>query len=228
MVVLEPAKRRIRPLDRRCCCCKLCWLPVARTPSELRRPSCTVSENTDVDIVDAVESPRFLPALPTPLDEVVVADESLRENIEYPNDESLSFDSINDFSWSSLLSGGARRRLHRIDRNNANMKKNVAIIAQPPFVRWTVSFYFAWFLTRTHTLYHNFGFILQSIPLVASTLYNSIQLIYSVVSSLLRVFVWQFVCVYLISSPLENHQISSHFVCMFVEKVKTLRSTDRN
>lgn len=90
-------------------------------------------------MVDAVESPRFLPAineplaaLPTPLDDVVVADESLRENIECPNDDSLSFDSINDFSWSSLLSGGARRRLHRIDRKNANIKKNVAIIAQPP------------------------------------------------------------------------------------------------
>lgn len=147
MVVREPANRRMRPLDRRCCCCccKLCWLPVARTLSELLRPSCTVSEKTDVDIVDAVESPRFLPAmyeplvaLPTPLDDVVVADESLRENIEWPNDDNLSFDSISDFSWSSLLSGGARRRLHRIDRKNANIKKNVAIIAQQPaaFLCW--------------------------------------------------------------------------------------------
>lgn len=162
MVVREPANRRIRPLDRRCCCwCKLCWLPVARTPSELRRPSCTVSENTDVDIVDAVESPRFLPALneplaafPTPLDDVVVADESLRENIEWPNDDNLSFDSINDFSWSSLLSGGARRRLHRIDRKNANIKKNVAIIAQPPFVWWSISLY--WVLRRALYTLHLF------------------------------------------------------------------------
>lgn len=156
MVVREPAKRRIRPLDRRCCCwCRLCWLPVARTPSELRRPSCTVSEKTDVDIVDAVESPRFLPAmneplaaLPTPLDDVVVADESLRENIECPKDDSLSFDSINDFSWSSLLSGGTRRRLHRNDRKNANIKKNVAIIAQSPFECWSISFYLSLFRTR--------------------------------------------------------------------------------
>lgn len=98
-------------------------------------------------MVEAVESPRFLPAineplpgLPTPLDDVVVADESLRENIEWPNDDSLSLDSINDFSCSSLLSGGARRRLHRIDRKNANIKKNVAIIAQPPFDLSSISF----------------------------------------------------------------------------------------
>lgn len=142
IVVREPANRRIRPLDRRCCCC-----PIVRTPSELRRPSVwTVSEKTDVEMVDAVESPRFLPtpgtneplaalqpALPTPLDDVVVADESLRENIEWPNDDNLSFDSINDFSCSSLHSGGGeRRRLHRIDRINANIIKNVAIIAQSP------------------------------------------------------------------------------------------------
>lgn len=63
IVVRVAANRRIRPLDLRCCCC-----PIARTPSELRRPSVwTVSENTDVDIVDAVESPRFLPAIKEPL-----------------------------------------------------------------------------------------------------------------------------------------------------------------
>lgn len=52
-----------------------------RVLSELRRASVlgAISENTDVDIVDAVESPRRLNA---PLDDVVVADESLRENIE--------------------------------------------------------------------------------------------------------------------------------------------------
>lgn len=109
-------------------------------------------------MVDAVESPRFLPAinepqaalqptLPTPLEDVVVADESLRENIEWPNDDNLSFDSINDFSRSSIQNGGGeRRRLHRIDRINANIKKNVAIIAQSPhLIQITVcsiSFYF--------------------------------------------------------------------------------------
>lgn len=110
-------------------------------------------------MVDAVESPRFLPAineplaalqpaLPTPLEDVVVADESLRENIEWPNDDNLSFDSINDFSCSSLQSGGGeRRRLHRIDRINANIKKNVAIIAQTPhliqIILCSISFYFS-------------------------------------------------------------------------------------
>lgn len=146
IVVREPAKRRIRPLLRRCCCeCKLCWLPVARIPSELRRPSCTVSENTDVDVVEAVESPRRLknePPLPfTPLDDVVVADESLRENIDWPSDDNLSLDSTTDLSWSSLLRAGARRRLQRIERINANIKKNVAIIAQPQCSDWPLSFY---------------------------------------------------------------------------------------
>lgn len=93
IVVREPAKRRMRPLDRLGCAFAG---PTARTPSELRRPSvCTVSENTDVDMVEAVESPRRLPLTnvpdalataqtpaPPPLDDVVVADESLRENIE--------------------------------------------------------------------------------------------------------------------------------------------------
>lgn len=156
IVVRDPAKRRMRPLDRRGCAFAG---PTARTPSELRRPSvCTVSENTDVDMVEAVESPRRLPLInvpdalataqppaPTPLDDVVVADESLRENIEWPSDDSLSFDSINDFSCSSF-SGGARRRLQRIDRKNANIRKNVAIITRPKCL-WLL---FSCFALRSH------------------------------------------------------------------------------
>lgn len=92
-IVVRGANLRILPLDRR-------WL-FNRVPSELLRPSDNCcSENTDVDIVDAVESPR---RLNVPLDEVVVADESLRENIEWrdwPSEDSLSLDSVADeFDW---------------------------------------------------------------------------------------------------------------------------------
>lgn len=72
-IVVRGAYLRILPLDRR-------WL-FSLVPSELLRPSDNCcSEKTDVDIVDAVESPRRLNV--PPLDDVVVADESLRENIE--------------------------------------------------------------------------------------------------------------------------------------------------
>lgn len=73
-----------------------------RVPSELRRPSdsniCS-DENTDVEIVEAVESPRrFWPLMNVPpLDDVVVAVESLREKTEWPDwpsDESLSLASL--------------------------------------------------------------------------------------------------------------------------------------
>lgn len=71
-IVVRGAYLRILPLDRR-------WL-FSLVPSELLRPSDNCcSEKTDVDIVDAVESPRRLNV--PPLDDVV-ADESLRENIE--------------------------------------------------------------------------------------------------------------------------------------------------
>lgn len=162
IVVREPAKRRIRPLDRLACwfCC--CIL----VPSELRRPSaCICSENTDVDMVDAVESPRRLPPIKVPpLDDVFVADESLRENIECPNDDNLSFDSISDFCCSSFR--GARRRVQRIDRRNANIKKNVAIISQPRwllkctlcFVLFVSAFAFSLCLFAGSFFVHNYTF----------------------------------------------------------------------
>lgn len=193
IVVREPAKRRMRPLER--LCCVFAW-PTARTPSELRRPSVwTVSENTDVDMVEAVESTRRLlppmnvpdalpatqPPAPTPLDDVVVADESLRENIEWPSDDSLSFDSISDFSCSSF-SGGARRRLQRSDRRNANIRKNVAIITRPKCL-WLLLFaFFAPAFTTTppapdfNFVYHkwvHFFFAFDSVQFTLHTILNS-------------------------------------------------------
>lgn len=78
------ANRRIRPLDRRCVL-RRDW------PSERRRSSdssndwccCCSDENTEVETVEAVESPRRFPYsgwAPPPEDEVLVAVESLREN----------------------------------------------------------------------------------------------------------------------------------------------------